>query len=64
KKWKRLQFSIRYRGLRLRFRIEPRRLAIQADAERPPVPLIVLGRRCVIRPGDRIERRRRWSHKP
>ena len=63
KKWKRLEFSIRYRGLRLRFRIEPRRLAIQADAEGPPVPLIVLGRRCVIRPGDRIERRRR-SHKP
>jgi len=63
KKWKRLEFSIRYRDLRLRFRIEPRRLAIQADAEGPPVPLIVLGRRCVIRPGDRIERRWR-SHKP
>jgi len=57
KKWKRLEFSLRYRGLRLRFRIEPRRLRITADPRGPAVVLDLLGRRCRIRPGGQIVRR-------
>ena len=57
KKWKRLEFSLRYRGLRLRFRIEPRRLRITADRRGPAVVLDLLGRRCRIRPGGQIVRR-------
>ena len=52
----RLAFSIRYRGLRLRFRIEPRRLAIRADPGGRAASLGVLGERLRIKPGGRIER--------
>jgi kojibiose phosphorylase len=56
-KWRRLAFSIRYRGLRLRFRIEPRRLAIQADPDGPAVNISVLGRVTKVKAGQRIERK-------
>ena len=54
--WKRLAFSIVYRGLRLRFDMAPGRLAIQADPSGAAVALEVLGRRVRIKPGQRIER--------
>jgi kojibiose phosphorylase len=56
-RWRRLAFSIRYRGLRLRFRIEPRRLVIQADPAGRAVKLRVLGEPLTMKPGRRIERR-------
>jgi trehalose/maltose hydrolase-like predicted phosphorylase len=56
-KWKRLAFSIVYKGLRLRFEMSPGRLAIQADPSGEPVALEVLGRPLTIRPGQRIERK-------
>ncbi len=55
--WRRLAFSVRYRGLRLRFAIEPRRLVIQTDRVGPAVRLRVLGRSLRIGPGRRIEMR-------
>ncbi|MCY2924294.1 MAG: hypothetical protein NT031_02460 [Planctomycetota bacterium] len=56
-KWKRLAFSIIYKGLRLRFDMSPGRLAIQADPSGSPVALEVLGRAVTIKPGQRIERK-------
>jgi kojibiose phosphorylase len=56
KKWRRLAFSICYRGLRLRFRIEPRRLTIRADRDGPAVPLDILGERRRIGPGEKLVR--------
>ncbi len=56
-KWKRLAFSIVYKGLRLRFEMSPGRLAIQADPSGAPVALEVLGRPLTIKPGQRIERK-------
>ncbi len=57
--WKLLAFSIRYKGLRLRFRIGPGRLVIKADPKGPAVGLEVLGRPVRIKPGQRIERKLR-----
>jgi kojibiose phosphorylase len=57
KKWQRLAFSIRYRGLRLRFRMGQRKLVILAEASGPSVNLRVLGQRIRIRAGQRLERR-------
>jgi kojibiose phosphorylase len=56
KSWRRLEFSLRYRGLRLRFDISPRRLDIRANRQGPRVPLEVLGRRVILAPGGRITR--------
>lgn len=54
-KWKLLEFSIMYRGLRLRFKIEPGLLIIDADDKGRPVDLEVAGTRAVIRPGETIQ---------
>lgn len=55
KKWRSLGFSIRYRGLRLRFSFGQNNLRIDADAEGEPVPLEVLGERITIRPGETVQ---------
>ncbi|MFH1732307.1 MAG: glycosyl hydrolase family 65 protein [Planctomycetota bacterium] len=57
KKWKRLELSIKYRGLRLRFRITPKHLSIKADARGPAVTLNVLGKRRKLKAGGRVERK-------
>ncbi len=55
-KWKSLEFSIQYRGLRLRFRFEHNSLRIDADPQGNPVPLEVMGERVTIKAGETIKR--------
>lgn len=54
-KWKLLEFSMLYKGLRLRFHIEHGLLRIQAEKEGNPVDLVVLGKRMQIKPGEMIQ---------
>lgn len=54
-KWKSLEFSIQYQGLRLRFYIEPNNLRIDAAPEGNPVDLQVFGKRVTIHPGETIQ---------
>lgn len=53
-KWKLLEFSIRYKNARLRFRIERRSLSVTSDSEGSPVDLNIRGKRTRIRPGETV----------
>lgn len=55
--WKRLEFSMRYKGLRIRFTISRTRLLMQADRDGRAVTVDVLGTRRRLKPGGRIERK-------
>lgn len=57
RKWKRLEFSIQYRSLRLRFDITPGKVIIVADPTGPTVTLDLLGERTKISAGQKIERK-------
>lgn len=54
-KWKLLEFSMVYQGQRLRFRVEPGKVRIEADKEGKPVEIELVGKRRKIRPGEVIE---------
>lgn len=55
-RWKMLEFSIQYRGQRLRFHFEPNSLRIDADPQGNPVLLEVRGEQVTISPGETITR--------
>lgn len=54
-KWRSLEFSIQYRGQRLRFHIEPKLVRIDAEPEGSPVSISVRGQRTTINPGETVE---------